>query len=318
MFNETHSSSYSDGLKLTFIKSPNIFVYPCGRRRSFVEDPDKNTNTIEDQYYIPFDPEARLNTEANNRRHSSLNGFTQTYIKDAEWNKESFVLSLDGYLFRIVFDDEMELNTFGTELLEQLSETVSVEDTSIYANILIEDTPIFSDKFTYYTGVLRNQSETNEGATSVDIVTTALANNKNSTQKDFEDKENYYFSGLSFSIAPLTSVIDSEINVKDTISTAVISSGDAGSRSKRVVSLRVFDITGINEVQLEGTTKKEYELALYLPACLPKVTHGNSPNSAKIDTLIVNKIEKNGIAVPSLEVKQIGTTYQLQFKRNKS
>ena len=60
MFIETHKTE--NDIDLTFIKSTCIQAYPCGRRRI----PDQTAETA--GFRIPFDPEARLNTEANNRK----------------------------------------------------------------------------------------------------------------------------------------------------------------------------------------------------------------------------------------------------------
>ena len=74
----------SDNANLIFIKSRYIKAFPCSRRRSNLTiDTDGNENSVLDKYYIPFDPEARLNTEANNRKHSALNGYKQDYLR--EW-----------------------------------------------------------------------------------------------------------------------------------------------------------------------------------------------------------------------------------------
>ena len=73
-----------DTSQLAFLKSTAVKAFPCSRRRSTLIDVDGRADTVEDRYYIPFDPEARLNTESNIRKHSGLNGFKQSYIQ--EWN----------------------------------------------------------------------------------------------------------------------------------------------------------------------------------------------------------------------------------------
>ena len=108
MFIETYTDEIAgvDQI-LTFIKSSNIQAYPCGRRRA-VEDRDLNDNDIveaDEHIRIPFDPEARLNTEANNRKHSSLNGYTQTYLKEWDEKKKLLTVALAGYLFNITLTD---------------------------------------------------------------------------------------------------------------------------------------------------------------------------------------------------------------------
>ena len=127
LFNETHL--YGESM-LTFIKSTNIQAFPCGRRSSAINY-DKNSNSkIDDdeKYYFPFDPEARLNTEANNRKHSSLNGYTQTYIKQWDTSQKALTMSLAGYLFSIYLVDKQTspntdfsvVNDFGTKVIDCL------------------------------------------------------------------------------------------------------------------------------------------------------------------------------------------------------
>jgi hypothetical protein len=60
MFTEVHLKNDDSGQKLAFINSLNVQAFPCGRRRS------EQITSADDKYYIPYDPEARLNTEKNN------------------------------------------------------------------------------------------------------------------------------------------------------------------------------------------------------------------------------------------------------------
>ena len=79
---------------LVFIESSYIKVFPCGCRKSELVE------TGATKQYIPIDPEARLNTEANNRKHSGLNGYKQEYLN--YWNTNGELsLVLAGYLFNI-------------------------------------------------------------------------------------------------------------------------------------------------------------------------------------------------------------------------
>jgi hypothetical protein len=107
LINKTFTSGEGESLtsiNLTFVESTNIQAYPCGSRRSTFISADTNndgTTATNEGKYIPFDPEARLNTEANNRKHSSLNGYTQTYLKDWDEANKTLTLSLAGHLFTI-------------------------------------------------------------------------------------------------------------------------------------------------------------------------------------------------------------------------
>lgn len=153
MFNETLLDSTildSTKIALTFVKSEDIQVYPSGRRRSSAIDKDGDTDT-KDTYYIPFDPESRLHTEANNRKHSGLNGFTQTYVKDWDNSNKFLTLVLAGYLFNITLDDnyitkvadsyEFNANDFGRDIHTLLSAYLKsyVDTEKARANEYIEE-----------------------------------------------------------------------------------------------------------------------------------------------------------------------------------
>ena len=115
LFNETHPYKYkvneTTSLEslLTFVRSVNIQAFPCGRRTSAPESAPQD-------YYFPFDPEARLSTEANNRKHSSLNGYTQTYLKEWDNSEKLLTLSLAGYLFTVALDGTYTTTVDGNEV----------------------------------------------------------------------------------------------------------------------------------------------------------------------------------------------------------
>lgn len=273
MFIETHVDTIAGkNIPLTFIKSKNVQAFPCGRRRSAKIDQDDNTNTTTDQYRIPFDPEARLNTEANNRKHSGLNGFTQTYL--SVWDKigGQLSLSLAGYLFNIILPDETdgggnvvksyrEENTFGTAIADLIA-----ANTSIYANILIEETQLFSGRpRNYNTEILRNQS--NDEDPALDFLKSASSN------LDPTDADNYYFSGLSFSADPLTG------NTEKTWSTLTLPESQ-----QVVVSLHILE-------KLEDTW------VIYEPARLPKIEHGDTE-----DSVVLGDTTAASLTTPTLAV----------------
>lgn len=292
MFNEVHSSAKTSGIPLAFIKSLNVQAFPCGRRRSEqIEDP-----ATKDIYHIPFDPEARLNTEANNRRHSGLNSFTQTYL--ANWDTDSKLLSLvlAGYLFNISLDTGYTtVDDFSSQLLARLAETDTENAEtirnaqSIYANIRIEEIPLFSGfEENYTTGILRDQSDTATPATSLDLL-------KSTGQPDATKTDNYYFAGLSFSTEPLTG--------DATLTRSIKTSYRDGKVYQQVISLRI----------LEGEDGIWW---IHEPARLPHIEHGDTENSVKLGAVTADRIVLTQTAgsVPSLNlVKLKDSTWQLQF-----
>lgn len=288
MFNETHIDTLptSKQVALTFIKSTNVQVFPCGRRRSSFINTDLNGDNkvgSTEGYRIPFDPEARLNTEANNRKHSGLNGYTQTYLNN--WDAGSLSLSLAGYLFNIKLEsDYTDKSDFGNKVFNVLK-TASSFDTDfgahsdcIYANILIKDAKLFAGFQDYLSEVLCNQSEElNEPV--LDLPISSL--NPKNINEDYFKIDNYYFSGLSFSTTPLTDSMDSFISDgAGIIATRINPSGI----KQTVVSLPILDKVGS-------------EWKVHQPAYLPNIKHGSTEGSAVIRELQTASIEAENVKV---------------------
>lgn len=233
-----------DNTNLVFIKSKNIKVFPCGRRKSLLVDLDGGDNTVNDRYYIPFDPEARLNTEANNRKHSGLNGYKQSYLLN--WKSNGYIsLVLAGYLFEIA--SGMNPAEFGTALSEAIASNTSSKSTnkSIFVNIKLADMSLLAEKDQVpaaKTKILRDQVTNQQPLPGLDIFRLIDTDSKNPT----EDPNNYYFCGLSFSHYTYT----------DDDKTAW-------------VSLQLLDS--------DGNTWKIHEASR-----LPVIEHGDEENSVKI------------------------------------
>lgn len=183
---------------LVFIRSKYINAFPCGRRRSTLVDSDGKSETVSDRYYIPFNPEARLNTEANNRKHSGLNGFTQSYIYSWDYSEDEssgqLTLSIAGYLFEIQLTaDYATPAKFGSKLEELFNNS-----NRVYANILLEDVVFFEGAAKTpeaRTKILRNQTATAAPSDCLDILEAPV----NGVPQDATDPNKYFFSGLSLS-----------------------------------------------------------------------------------------------------------------------
>ena len=278
MFNEVHNSSKNNGIPLAFVKSLNVQVFPSGRRRSELTVSDLESK----KYYIPFDPEARLNTEANNRKHSGLNGFTQTYLKS--WDATEFSIVLGGYLFTIKSDIsdsnsiEAFIKDFVDELLDKL-DVIAENPTSIFANIRIDDTALFSGFTKYSTTILRDQASNDEASTCLDLYVTGT--NVTGSSPNTND---YYFSGLSFSTESLAS--------------------RSTSNDPETISLKIL------EKNSSGTWQ------IYQPALLPNIEHGATSDSVSVKTLYAENIIQGTGNVVNLSVVEKDAesgTYQLQF-----
>lgn len=306
MFIEVHKKNETSGQQLAFLKSLNVQAFPCGRRRS------EQVDGAEDKYYIPYDPEARLNTENNNRRHSSLNGFTQSYIKS--WTASEISMVIGGYLFKIKpqYANQESLgyvdtfDAFGKTLINATKEDgESVE--SIYANIRIESIPLYSGFTTYYTEILRDQTAAEQPSASIDVLLSDIKNNQTSTDMLRNTPEEcFYFAGLSFSTIPLASDASPDGPVWEEFT-----SKEDGSLYQKIISLRVLDLVG-------GVWK------LHQPALLPKVAHGPVEDSVQVGTAYANQFlrrdkvgeEIRDTTVPSMRLAKTATgTYRMEFSR---
>jgi hypothetical protein len=329
-----------NGLKLVFMKSTNVKAYPCGRRRSIEIDADGLATTQNDSYYIPFDPEARLNTEANNRKHSSLNGFTQTYIDSwktiADTDKtELCSVVLAGYIFNINFDKIRKTRQVVTDdgttkeesfeeypLFSDIGEYISENANNVYVNIRLEEAPLFSSTFAEYnTSILRNQTLTQTPALSLDIFKDTINSNAN-------DANDYYFSGLSFTAGSLAGYefADFEIkkdNYKDfeykyeadatnTRSSVKIYKKETGKLLQQVISLCILE-------KIDGRWQINQR------ALLPKIEHGDIENSIKVGSIVADDLRLTGTdaegqtvtrSVPAVQLHKVvdtENTYQLKF-----
>jgi len=295
MFIETHSDN---DITLAFIKSGNVRAYPCGRRRSTEIDRDGSNITTEDKYRIPFDPEARLNTEANALKHSSMNGYTQTYIKQFnDDNSNLFELALGGYLFSIDLRDNDDSYASVDKFCEKLLISLGVTEPSyIFANILIEDVHLYSGFQEYFTGILRNQKDSagETPETSLDLLRAARSTTAGQAVDtvDAKNPADYYFSGLSFSVAPLAGSIPDDVPyyVKP-----LAVERDTTTVNQTCISLRLFE-------KIEGEWK------LYNQALLPEISHGPDAHSVKVailssDAISANNLDANNkVTAPMAEI----------------
>lgn len=228
---------------LVFIGSQYIKAFPCGRRKSEIAGENR---------YIPIDPEARLNTEANNRKHSGLNGYKQSYLRhwDIIGQDSNISLVLAGYLFDIELLGIDSINAFASEISKSNGDI-----NSIYVNILTTDVSFFSSidgsnnaNSTVGTEILRDQTLSSEPVTCLD-----LPKDPSKPQKFASD---FYFSGLSFSAEPLKQIKES--------------GGNAIPANMHPFSLQIL-------------TKGEDGWHICESSRLPEIDHGDTPNSVKID-----------------------------------
>lgn len=292
MFHSYTFTNYDAGSKLqttrTFIKSNYIKVFPCGRRRStYIDLVEPSSSLTKEKQYIPFDPEARLNTEANNRKHSGLNGFKQNYLlewkdgTDEQDGKLVFVIS--GYVFEITLpkDKVRTLDDFVNALIaskEAASGETDVENTNtISANIRLDNISFFSSTTTALeakTEVLRNQTQTAYVSDCFD----EFIEDSQTTKADTTDRANYFFSGLSFT--------------------------DTGVLSDGFISMVLF-------------VKRDGLWQISNTARLPKIDHGQADNSIKVGSVEADSIKiGDSIAnfIPLIEVVQRGNTDNPTFQ----
>jgi hypothetical protein len=273
----------SEQAAVAFLKSLYIDAFPCGRRRS---------TKVDNNYHIPFDPEARLNTEANNRKGSGLNGFTTTYLSD--WTDKALTLALAGYLFTINvtdLNDSENYRSFGKELASILQETNSKY---LYANILIEDTPLYHGKvkdLDYDTSILGSLIKDAIEALDLEI---PIKEFPEAERNNADYARNYYFSGLAFSTVNLAYFYEQNKNgrwdpLADNLKTRY---EYTDSVKKRIVSLCILEKTG----------EAEESWKIHEPARLPNITHGTTSNSIILgDTTIDDNLTvQNNVTVANL------------------
>jgi hypothetical protein len=290
---------------LTFVNSKDIKVYPCGRRRT------QEISTSNGTFSIPFDPEARLNTEANNRSASGLNGFTQTYVKESTANTLSLVIA--GYLFNIA----------GADIIEKLGSAFN--GTDIYANIRIQSTQLFSGFKDYNTWVLRNQTASDGPLTMLDLL------------KEGEEPENfnnYYFSGLSFTSTPLSSASTNSakealeiegayyINNDESVDFSATNSWGLTTIMKKADAEGAInpekDVRYQQVISLHILTKANDTWQIFQPALLPKITHGEIEDSIKVGDVEASRISAPDIKrgdkdVPIINIMETNGKWQLQI-----
>lgn len=170
----------STRIALGFLNSMEINVFPCSRRNSSIIESQKEGQS---HYYFPYDPEARLTTEANKIKETSSNGFTQTYIKSVNFfdtvsleagidrivhypdQKNSahdttgkndvnfstlpgFNFVIGGYNFNIPLNNPKcpcNLNAFATTIISALAGLAEQATTDkLYANIRLVNVPLYS------------------------------------------------------------------------------------------------------------------------------------------------------------------------------
>ena len=288
MFNEVHEYTPKDStdIPLVFIKSRDVQVFPCGRRRSSDIGPADNS------YRIPFDPEARLNTEANNIKHSSLNGFTQTYLKD--FDDVQLSLSLGGYLFNIMLEEgHNTVKDFAEKLVKNLSAS---EPTEIYANILVSSTQLFSNTYvgkqlSYNTNVLSGMVASQDEA-ALDLLAEDAASN--------ETIDKYYFSGLAFSVVPVATLAKDEEYDEEYFKT----SDECVKSGHKIISLRILEKAG-------------GEWKIHEPARLPKIEHGDTEDSVILGDTTINSIltvKGDAVIENSLETKTLEVSERSNLK----
>ena len=243
---------------LVFLKSLAVQVYPCGNRRSYE---DSGSGDVA----IPFDPEARLNTEANNRRHASTNGFEQTFLKIDE-GAELIKLVIAGYSFRI--------NASSTDFYKDFNLALTDDEdanNNIYANIRIKTTKLYADNsLDYTTEVLSPQALDLE--TSPDVLDVFGGDES----ANYNEPDNYYFSGLSFSIKPLADINSTETRVS------------SKSDDFITLSLKIFDTDG----------------EVHQPALLPNIKHGTSENS-----IILGAVESDSVTTKTIKAEKLEYEY---------
>ena len=140
----------------------------------------------------------------------------------------------------------------------------------------MEDLQLFTGFQEYKTSVLRDQ--TGDGIPSVYL---DICN-----AEDDSDSNNYYFSGLSFSTVPLTSIADGYTVAKTRDQLPHTVNREGSTINQQLVSLCILKKVDVVE---NGETKKEWKI--YQPALLPEIRHDDTPNSLVLGDTRIEKVE---------------------------
>lgn len=301
MFNKKHQIGYGSKPEqseqyLSFLGSKYVKVFPCGRRRAYKKDGTP----------IPFDPEAKLNTELNNRKVSGLNSINESFYVGQEWSTKLLRLVIGGYSFDIeLADGYKEIADFCTKATDYIGNN----NKAIYANIKISKIQIYesndsydsSDALDSYTWVLKNQSDdTNISHLDIEI------------KDDSSTIDDFYFSGLSFSTYPIVACTATEAKIQEVV--------DAD-----------YAHSDIYDSDSDDVTQQDFSIKLFIydngwklnPAILlPELSHGDTDKSVRFTELQADKmvqfIGKDKVDVPAMainykESKDDDNIYQLKF-----
>ena len=311
MFNEKHkakSEEAQENVSLVFLTSQLVRAYPCGRRRSKYSY--TTSEGAEKTGYIPTDPEARLNTEANNRKYTSLNGYTQTYL--GNFNEKNLRLVLAGYAFDIDLDNlnsnnnntpATALKLFAEKVLEKLAGDTPTGYNKLYANIRLQEVKLFSGTDAYYTSVLRDQTNLDDAAlTELDVIKTDLQGS--TSLKTLTELTNYYFSGLSFSTSPLNDYLDYDTSK---FSKEEVDAGDINTR--RVTNIYIQDANGsrlYQQVVSLCVLEKDAITGVwkaYEPARLPHIEHGKEEDSVVLNKVRLQTLDATAITSDTITAR---------------
>lgn len=305
-------------------------VFPCSRRRSV----GINEGSVQNQRSFPFDPEARLNTERNNRRGIGVNGYTDSFVSkidivhvsstkqganstlfypsgSAEFTIAgySFTLSFDANLIRPVSNDIAQIQLtdvstnpqlMGPDFLGKAIAAQNLNDagaTKIYANIIIEAVNLYDGSIhgmNYDSWVLRHQIGSGSASTNTAIDVLRTTQHTATDVINKETTSDYFFSGLSFTASPLTGNTEAKAASEYLLT--------SGNTKQLVVSLCILN-------------KQNDTWVINQEALLPSIRHGERENSLEVGYLNAIELTQNNIPVASIQLEKCACDkYRLRFK----
>jgi hypothetical protein len=302
---------------IAFVPSTNVLAYPCARRRSIAVGNDITS--------FPFDPEARMSTEKNTRNIVSKNGTHNSFLQQFKHTingnntmmEAELAFTLNGYSFCIKIPSEFWADTHDisgntianaakedplTFLCNDLASALGATDTatSLYANILTETVPFVEGEFDALDAtsvILRNQDST-ETAQTLDAPVRKDSLSPNDPNPYGKHPSHFYFSGLSFSAIPAakTDLAENAEEARHAYETIAAYSERANKTIQEYTSLRLF-------------IKQGDKWLINQEALLPEFRHGDIENSVDVGHLRAESLTRDGIFVPSLEVKKTTDNY---------
>ncbi len=264
-----------------FLPSKNINIFPCSRRGQY--------STAD--YALYYDPEARLNTERTNRISTAINGFTDRFIVNEDFNDsgDTLVFVLAGYRIEIK-------NFIPSDIAALLEEALKTTVDKIYAHLSLHK-GVSLNVESYSTEILYRQSTEDTQTNYLDV--------------SYGDTD-YFFVGISFVKEPvLDSYGSAELTPHDLalfeksdsswklVQTSLLPHIEHGETEN---SIKIKGNFTVEHIKDDGTTQTSFQITDG-PIAINKATIYDLDVDTNIDTSTIDA--STSVTTPSLKTNTI-------------